>query len=176
MTEAFASGAHAEPWSLAALADEGGFDRHVDAVATAIADRFTLKVHLNVVARRLAYKAWIDGLQRAERAPVGYRDFVAACANLIASLARHRAISFSAMIRDPADRIIDTVLKYPNEVTALAAGAALYMTRIEELTGAPPSDAPLSALVLENAAANLSRHPGAAEKFRELLRLSTPWT
>ena len=104
-----------------------------------------------------------------------YRGFVAVCANLIAGIARHRVVSYSAMIRDPADGMIDTVLKYANEVTALAAGAAIYELRVAELTGYPAGGG-LSALILENAAANLSRHPEAAVKFRELLQLRTPWT
>jgi len=162
-------------WSIAELADEAAFDRHLDAVATAIAERFTLKVHLNIVARRLAYIAWIEGLQRGERRPVDYRDFVGVCANLIASLARHRVVSFSAMIRDPADRMIGAVLMYPNEVTALAAGASVYALRVGELAGANVSE-PLSAAIVESAAANLRRHPEAAIRFRELLRLGTPWT
>ena len=162
-------------WRLTALADEAGFDRHVEATAAAIADRFTLKVHQNVVARRLAYTAWIDGLQRDKRTATDYRDFAAVCANLIAAIARHRVVSYSAMIRDPDDRMIDTVLTYSNEVTALIAGAALYVVRVEELTGDATS-LPLSRLILENAAANLRRHPEAAVKFRELLQLATPWT
>ena len=175
MAEALAIGADAKPWSLASLADEAAFDRHIETVAGAIADAFTLKMHQNIVARRLAYTAWIDGLQQKERSPVDYRDFVAVCANLIASIARHRVVSYSAMIRDPADRMIDTVLKYPNEVTALAAGAAIYTLRVGELTGMDGGE-PLSAMIVENAAANLRRHPEAAAKFRELLQLATPWT
>src|SRR5262249_50735375 len=128
----------------------------------------------NVVARRLAYKAWIDNLQRSERGSIGPTDFIAMCASLISALARHRVISFSAMIRDPADRTIDTVLKYPNEVTALPAGAAIYTLPISEMTGRSPA-VPISPMVLENAAAALHRHPTAAAKFRELLQLSTPW-
>lgn len=176
MAEALASGTEAAgAWSLATLADEAAFDRHIEAVAAAIADSFTLKVHTNVVARRLAFKAWIDNLQRNERAPIGHADFVASCAALISAIARHRVVSFSAMIRDPADRTIDTVLRYPNEVTALAAGAAIYTLRVTELTGRSPA-VPLTAMILENAAAALHRHPTAAVKFRELLQLSTPWT
>ena len=175
MAEAVAPLAGRDPWSLAALADEAAFDRHVETVTTAIADRFTLKIHQNVVSRRMAFIAWIDSLSTIDRAAIDYRSFVAICAALIASLARHRVVSYSAMIRNPGDTLIDAVLKYPNEVTALAAGAALYDLRVGELTGAPVGE-PLSTLVVENAAANLARHPEAATRFRELLRLGTPWT
>ena len=175
MAEALAFGATTRAWSLAALADEAEFDLHIHAVATAIADRFTLKVNQNIVSRRMAYIAWIDALAADDGAPLDYRSFVAVCANLIASIARHRVVSYSAMIRDPANHMIDTVLKYPNEVTALAAGAAIYELRIGELTG-DHAGGGLPALIIENAAANLSRHPEAAVKFRELLQLTTPWT
>lgn len=173
MAETFATGPDAELWTLAALADQGAFDRHIETVATAVADAFTLKVHTNIVARRFAYTTWIASLQRKDQRPVDYRDFVAACANLIASLARHRVVSYSAMIRDPADRMIDAVLKYPNEVTALSAGASIYSMRVSELTGEAAE--PVPAIVMENAAANVRRHPEAAAKFRELLQLETPW-
>jgi hypothetical protein len=173
VAETFATGPDTEPWTLAALADQGAFDRHIDTVATAVADAFTLKVHTNIVARRFAYTTWIASLQRRDPGSVGYRDFVAACASLIASLARHRVVSYSAMIRDPADQMIDVVLKYPNEVTALSAGASIYAMRVSELTGEEAE--PVSALVMENAAANVRRHPEAAAKFRELLQLETPW-
>lgn len=175
MAEALALDAATRLWSLADLADEATFDRHIENVATAIAERFTLKVHQNVVARRLAFIAWLDSAA-AEDDPPDYRTFVVVCANLIANLARHRVVSFSAMIRDPDNRRIDVVLKYPNEVTALAAGAAIYSLRVRELTGEDPGGGGLSAMVLENAAASLYRHPEAAIKFRELLRLATPWT
>ena len=175
MAEAAARRADRGPWSLVALVDEAAFDRHVYMVATAIADRFTLKIHQNVVARRMAFIAWIDSLAAIDRATIDYRSFVAVCAALIASLARHRVVSYSAMIRDPADTMIKAILKYPNEVTALAAGAALYDLRVGALTGEPAGE-PLAPLVVENAAANLARHPEAAARFRELLRLGTPWT
>jgi hypothetical protein len=163
------------PWNLATLADEAGFEGLVNTVSAAIADRFTLKVHQNVVARRMAYTAWIDSLANENVPAMDYRAFVAVCGNLIAAIARHRVVSFSAMIRDPGSRMISVVLRYPNEVTALAAGAALYSVRIAELTGKAAAE-PLSVMLVENAAANLSRHPEAAVKFRELLQLSTPWT
>ncbi len=71
--------------------------------------------------------------------------------------------------------MIGVVIKYPNEVTALAAGAAIYALRVAELTGEDAGGG-LPAMVIENAAANLNRHPEAAVKFRELLQLATPWT
>jgi hypothetical protein len=163
------------PWNLATLADEAGFEGLINAVSSAVADRFTLKVHQNVVARRMAYTAWIDSMANDTLSSIDYRAFITVCGNLIAAIARHRVVSFSAMIRDPDNRMIGVVLKYPNEVTALAAGAALYGIRVGELTGRPAGD-PLPAMLIENAAANLSRHPEAAVKFRELLKLSTPWT
>jgi hypothetical protein len=164
------------PWNLATLADEAAFEGLIGATAGAIADRFTLKVHQNVVSRRMAYTAWIDSLANDNMPAMDYRAFIAVCSNLIAAIARHRVVSFSAMIRDPDSRVIGTVLRYPNEVTALAAGAALYSVRVAELTGHPAGAGPLPAMLVENAAANLSRHPEAAVKFRELLQLSTPWT
>jgi hypothetical protein len=132
-------------------------------------------MHQNVVSRRMAYTAWIDSLANENMPLIDYRAFVSVCGDLIAAIARHRVVSFSAMIRDPANRMIGVVLRYPNEVTALAAGAALYSLRVAELTGREAGSG-ISAMVLENAAGNLSRHPEAAVKFRELLQLSTPWT
>ena len=175
MAEALALGTASRAWGLDALADEAEFDLHIQIVATAIADHFTLKVNQNIVSRRMAFIAWIDTLARDDGSPPDYRGFVAACANLIASIARHRVVSYSAMIRDPANRMIGAILKYPNEVTALAAGAAIYELRVSEVTGEASGGA-LPALIIENAAANLSRHPEAAVKFRELLQLGTPWT
>ncbi|HVZ14340.1 MAG TPA: hypothetical protein VG894_07770 [Bauldia sp.] len=166
----------ARRWGLAALADEAGFDRLLDTVAAAIADRFTLKAHQNLVARRMAYIAWIERLSADNLPAMDYRAFVTICAGLIASIARHRVVSFSAMIRDPHSRMIGVVLKYPNEVVALAAGASLYQLRIGELTGEElGGGGGLPAIVVENAAANLARHSEAASRFRELLQLHTPW-
>ena len=175
MPDAIALDADQRRWSLAALADEAEFDRHVETAATKIADRFTLKVHLNVAARREAFGDWLDRVRSEDRRPIDYRAFVAVCAGLISALAARRVVSYSAMIRDPRDRTADTVLKYPNEVTALAVGAAVYALAVEDLTGDNPAE-PLSALVVENAAASLKRHPEAALRFREFLKLSTPWT
>jgi hypothetical protein len=175
MSEAIALDAGARAWSLAALAEEAEFDRHLEAAATAIADRFTLKVHINVEARRDAFADWIDRVRAADRRPLDYRAFVAVCAGMIAALAAHRVVSYSAMTGGPPDGTIGTILRHGNEVTALAAGASVYSLAVEDLTGTPPA-APLPALVVENAAANLRKHPEAALRFRELLRLSTPWT
>jgi hypothetical protein len=175
MAEAAVRPIEVPPWGLATLADEANFDRLVETVATAIADRFTLKVHQNVVSRRMAYTAFIDSLTTENLPLIDYRAFVSICGNLIAAVARHRVVSFSAMIRDPGSRMIGVVLKYPNEVTALAAGAALYAIRVGELTGEEMATA-LPAMVIENAAGNLTRHPEAAAKFRERLQLATPWT
>src|SRR5260221_6350859 len=47
-TLAPARGSGDRQWSLALIAEEGSFGRHYDAVAMAIADLFTLKVHLNL--------------------------------------------------------------------------------------------------------------------------------
>ena len=65
------------------------------------------------------------------------------------------------------------VLQYGNEITAFAAGAAVYVPIVEDITGEPASE-PLSTLVVGNAAAAFRRHPEAALRFRELLRLATP--
>jgi len=174
MAEAALRPPETRAWNLSSLADEASFDRLIETTAAAIADRFTLKIHQNLVARRMAYIAWIDKLSVDNLPAMDYRAFVTVCANLIASVARYRLVSFSAMIRDPGDRIIAAVLQYPNEVTALAAGAALYQLRIGELTGEPAAVG-LPAIVVENAAANLARHSEAAARFRELLQLHTPW-
>ena len=48
MAEAMAIDPHALRWRLFTLAEEGEFARHVDAAAAAIADRFTLKAHVNL--------------------------------------------------------------------------------------------------------------------------------
>ena len=175
MAEALAPDAGTRVWSLAALTDEDEFNRHVETAATAIADRFAVKVHLNIVARRRAFSDWIGRLRAVDGHPRDYRAFVAVCAELIGALGSRRVVSYSAMLRHPADRMVDVVLRYGNEVTALAVGAAIYATAVDGLTGAPPGE-PLPARVVENAAANLRRHPETALRFRELLKLSTPWS
>ncbi len=172
--EAIARTGDAPAGRLADLAGRQAFDRHIDTVAATIADRFALKIHINVVGRWRAYNAWIATLQDSG-ATVDHQRFVRACSDLIACLAAHRIVSYSAMMRDASDPMTDVVLAYPNEVTALAAGAALYVVKVAALTGSDPSE-PLPPAVAENAAANLRRHTQeAANRFRELLRLKTPW-
>ncbi len=175
MTDAALLHADVGAWSLAALADRALFDRLYVTVAAAIADRLSAKVHFNVEARGRAFADWIDSLQGVDDEEIDDRHFIGACASLIASLARHRIVAYSAIARDPPDRLVDAALNYPNEVTALAGGAAVYLLKVRELTGTDPS-VPLSALVVENAAANLNRSADAAVHFRELLQLSTPWS
>jgi hypothetical protein len=170
-------------WTLSALADETGFNRHIELVTSAIADRHALKVHVNIVAERRAYAAWVAALQVDDRDPIDYRTFVKVCASLITSIAGRRTIAFSAMVREPgASGMIDLILKYPNEITALAAGAALYAVRAGTIgTGTASTGAniviALSPMIVENAAASLRQHgEAAALRFRELLQLGTPWT
>jgi hypothetical protein len=162
-------------WGLGDLADRQTFDRYLDAVATALADRFAVRVHVNVAARRRAFNDWIATLQEGAPERAGHERFIKACADLIACLGSRRIVSFSAMMREDSDPMSDVVLRFPNEVTALATGAAFYITRVAALTGADPSE-PIPPAVAENAAALLRRHPQeTAERFRELLRLTTPW-
>jgi hypothetical protein len=161
---------------IAALADEALFEIHYDAVAAAIADRFALQTHYNIAELQNAHAVWIATLAAAG----GSRDhhhFIRAVGLLIASLASHRIITYSVMVRPPGaiDRHLAVVLKYPNEVTALAAGTAAYAVPLTRLTGQDPS-IPLPALVIENAAGILRRRPEAATRFRELLQLTTPWS
>jgi hypothetical protein len=172
--EAFARTPGASVWGLAALADRAVFDRHVEMTATAIADRFTLKVHRDLGAQRAAYAAWIASLQ--DDGAADHHRFVRICADLIASLASVRIVTYSAMMRDATDPMIDVVLHYPTEVTALSSGAALYSIKVSGLTGRDPATS-LPPFIVENAAALLRRHGDeAAMRFRELLQLSTPWT
>jgi len=162
-------------WGLGDLADRQTFDRYLDAVATSLADRFTVRVHINVAARWRAFDDWIATLQDDTPESAGHQRFIKVCADLIACLASRRIVGFSAMMREDSDPMSDVVLRYPNEVTALATGAALYITRIAALTGEDPSE-PIPPAVAENAAALLRRHPQeTAQRFRELLRLTTPW-
>jgi hypothetical protein len=53
MAEPLAPLAERQTWSLATLAEEAGFDAHIEVVAGAIADRFALKIH-----RTLSPAAW----------------------------------------------------------------------------------------------------------------------
>ena len=175
MRDAIDLDAAERPWSLAALAERAEFDRHIETVATAIADRFTLKVHINIAARDAAFADWIERVRAENRPRLDHRSFVAVCAGLIAALAARRIVSYSGLIGDRSAGMLGTILAYGNEVTALAAGAAVYALAVEDLTGTSPAE-PLPALVVENAAAGLRKHPEAALRFRELLRLTTPWT
>jgi hypothetical protein len=173
--EAILPGSDERTWALADLAERRNFDRFFDGVATAIADRFVVRIHINVAARWRAYNGWIATLQDGDAEAAGYQRFIRACSDLVACLASRRVVTYSALMRGGSDPMMDVVLRYPNEVTALAAGAALYAVKVTALTGTDPSE-PLSPDVAENAAANLQRHPQeAAARFRELLRLTTPW-
>jgi hypothetical protein len=156
-------------WNLAVLAEPVEFNRHVETTATAIADR------VSIAARDAAFADWLDRVRGEGRPRPDYGRFVAVCAGMITALAARRVVSYSAMIGDPSADMVRAILRYGNEVTALAAGAAVYALAVEDLTGASPAE-PLPALLVENAAANLRKHPEAALRFRELLRLSTPWT
>ena len=162
------------PWSLAALAEQASFDRHYDAVALAIADSFTLKVHLDIAALRTGFAVFIASLAGQASGPADYRRFVEMVGRLIASLSARRIIRYSALIRDRMNRTVGIVLDYPDEVTALALGAALYASEVRRLTGEDPT-VPLSFLVLENAAATFRSRHEAAARFPELLQLSVPW-
>lgn len=160
---------------IAALADPDVFEIHYDAVAAAIAYRFALKTHYDIAELQDAYAVWI-----ARCAATGgardHRHFITAVGLLIETLASHRVITYSVMARRPgsADRQLDVLLEYPNEVTALVAGTAAYAVPVKRLTGQDPS-VPLSPLIIENAAGILHRRPEAAIRFRELLQLATPW-
>jgi hypothetical protein len=162
------------PWRLADLADEAEFDRHVEAAASAIADRCSLQTHINLAARQRAYGDWLERVRSVAASPLDYRAFVSICAALVEALAQHRSVTFSATTL-VSDRLRDTMLRYGNEVIALAVGGALYSTAVEGMTGTQPGEA-LSAFLWENAATNLRHHRAeAAPRFRELLKLSTPW-
>jgi hypothetical protein len=175
MNSALALATERSATGLAALADRSVFERHYETVSAAIADFIAAKVHINVSALRQAHADFIDCLQEGVAdAPITHRHFVATCAGLIATLARRRIVDYATVPPHPPDRMVNTVLRYPDEVTALAAGASLYLVRIGQLADRDPCP-PLPALVLENAAAHLHRRTDAALRFRELLRLDSPW-
>ena len=161
---------------LAALADQALFEVQYDAVAAAIADRFTLKVHYAIpeLARRL--RSWI-----ARSAAVGgsrdYRHFIAIVANLIESLATRKAVSYSLMTRPkpPHDRRLELALGFPNELDRVGFRRRGIFGRGEASHRRRPEHS-ASGLILENAIALLRRNAAAAMRFRELLQLSTPWT
>lgn len=161
---------------LAALTDQAQFEIRYDAVAASLADRFTLQTHYNIAELQDAYAIWIAKCAAAggER---DYHRFIATIGLLIESLARHRIVTYTPMMRPagPQDAHVEVLLKYPNEATALIVGAATYVVQVIRLTGRDPSVA-LEPLVLENAAAILRRRPDAASRFRELLQLTTPWS
>lgn len=161
---------------LAALADQALFEVQYDAVAAAIAGRFTLKVHYAIPELHGAYASWI-GRSAAAGGGRDYRHFIAIVANLIDCLATRKAVSYSLTMRPkpPHDRRLELALGFPNELTAFVFGAAVYSSAVTRLTGTDPS-IPLSGMILENAIALLRRNAAAAMRFRELLQLSTPWT
>jgi hypothetical protein len=162
--------------SLAALTDQPQFEVHYDAVAASLADRFTLQTHYNIAELQDAYAIWIAKCAAAggER---DHRHFITVIGLLIESLARHRIVTYTPMMRPAGvqDSYVELLLKFPNEATALIAGAAIYVVQVVRLTGRDPSIA-LEPLVLENAAGILRRRPDAASRFRELLQLTTPWS
>jgi hypothetical protein len=162
------------PWKLAALADPAVFERHYETVTAAVAERITARIHLNGLAMRAAFDDFTGSFESIDSGSVARGHFVDICARLIASLAGRRIVAYSTVARARPDPMVETVVKYPNEITALASGAAVYLLRVRDLTGVDPS-LPLSALVMENAAALLRRNVRAATRFRELLRLTTPW-
>jgi hypothetical protein len=162
---------------LAALADPALFEVEYDAVAAAIADRFTLKPHYNIAELQAGYADWITRAGAAE-GEQDDRHFAGIVALLIASLAPRKAVSYSLKARPqaPHDRRLQLVFGFPNQLTALLFGAAVYGSAVTRLTGADPS-VPLSGLILENAIILLRRNPeSAAARFRELLQLAIPWT
>jgi hypothetical protein len=160
------------PWSLAAMAEEAEFDGHVEAAATAIADAFTLQIHINIAGRQDAFIDWIERVRAAE----GRHDrgtFVRTCASLVGALATHRIVGYSAMVGNPSAEAA-VVVKYPNETTALAVVAGVYLTAIEHLVDRPRG--PVSAMALETAATGLRKRPDeTAARFRELMGLPNPW-
>ncbi len=173
--EAIDRGGGGRVWRLADLADRQTFDRFIDTIAAAIADRFALKVHVDVTGRWQAYNGWIARLQDTGDGDDDHDRFARLCADLIECLASQPVVGYSPMMRDDSEPMTDMVLRNANEVTALAAGAALYIVRTTALGGADISE-PLAPAIMENAAAALQRHPAAAaERFRELMRLTTPW-
>jgi hypothetical protein len=175
MTSAIALKSERPGTGLAALAEQSAFERHYETVSAAVADFIAAKVHINVTALRHAHADFIDSLQVGSGgAPITHRHFVATCASLIASLAPRRIVDYATVPPHPPDRMVNTVLRYPDEVTALAAGASLYLVRIGQIADRDPCP-PLPALVMENAAAQLHRRTDAALRFRELLRLDSPW-
>jgi hypothetical protein len=160
---------------LEALVDRDEFEVEYDAVVAAVADRFALRARYNIGELHAAYAAWVTGAATL----AGNRDgehFTAIVAKLIESLARRKSIGYEldGGQAPTHDRRLELALGFPNELTALVFGAAVYARAVGRLTDADPTVA-LSRLILENAIALLRRNPGgAAARFRELLQLSMP--
>jgi hypothetical protein len=161
---------------LEALTDREMFEVEYDAVVAAIADRFALRASYDIPELHAAHAAWVA----SAAALAGERDgrhFTLIIATLIECLTRRKAIAYvlAARPQPTHDRRLELALGFPNELTALLFGAAVYGSAVARLTGADPS-LPLSRLILENAIARLRRNPaGAAARFRELLQLASPW-
>lgn len=165
------------PWTLASLADERAFERHYDAVTMALADLFSLKVHLNLIQLHTCFAGFVAGFEenRLPRETPDYQRLIDVVSRLILACTVRPIVSYSALVRDRTNRTAGIVLAYASEITALGLGAAVYAVAIKRLVGTDPST-PLSSLIIENAAALLRRQPtGAAANFRELLQLTTPW-
>jgi hypothetical protein len=163
------------PWTLAMLAEERAFERHYDAVAIALADLFTLKVHLDIEQLRSSFAVFVASLGGLPKGPPDYRRLIEVIGRLIASCAARRIITYSAMVRERSNRMAGVVLAYPGEITALCFGAGLSTVAVRRLTGSDPGTR-LSPMIVENAAALVRRQPAeAAARFRELLQLTTPW-
>jgi hypothetical protein len=160
------------PGGLANLADPVLFEILYDAVATAIADIFQFKLHYNVPALRSAFHAWIAGHSGARSGGSRGMRFADIVSVLIATLVPHRILSFSVMTRDASSdpREADVFVKYPNELTALLLGGAIYAAKIRQMTGRESCQALTNAAV-ERAASALRNEPAAAAAFRQLLSL-----
>ena len=163
------------PWNLALLADLDVYQRHFDAVAVALADIFTFKVHLNGAELAAAHAVFVESFIEAPVVDPGQRDFIDIVVRLIVSVSTRRMVTYTTMIRDRDDPFPAIVAKWPGEVTALLLGGGVYAAEVRRLTGVDPG-VPLAPLYLENAAALLRANPSSARKFRELLQLATPWT
>ena len=159
---------------LASLADPVLFEIEYDAVASAIADAFQFKVHYKVLALRAAYADWIESQAGDHGAIDDEEHLVAIVGRLIAALARNRIVSFSSMLWLPGESGEDALVfkRYPNEIVALAFGAALFAIKVEALSGQSPA-APLPARLFARAAEHLRRQPAMAADFRLLLALGS---
>jgi hypothetical protein len=161
------------PWGLSAMAEEAEFDGHIEAAAIAIADAFTLQVHLNIAGRKDAFRDWVERVRTAHWPARDPGAFIGACASLIGALAAYRFVGFSPMLGNQPDEAA-VVTKYPNETTALAVGAGVYLTAVEHLVDRPRGQ--VGAMALETAAIGLRKRPDdTAARFRELMGLPNPW-